>query len=193
MAGPELPWSRIHIDYAGPFLRKMFLVTVDAHSKWIDVHMMSCSTSLATVSKLRETFSMFGIPKVVVLDNGPCFSSSEFQSFMEENGIIHRRVAPYHPSSNGLAERAVQTIKSGLKKLSGPIKTRLQRFLFSYRITLQSVTGKSPAMLMFGRSLRSQLDLIHPDPSKQVLQKQMSVEDRRTRVSRSFKPGDPVF
>lgn len=35
---PEKPWTRLHVDYAGPFLGKMFLVLVDSHSKWMDVY-----------------------------------------------------------------------------------------------------------------------------------------------------------
>ena len=34
---PSRPWSRLHLDYAGPFMGKMFLVTVDALSKWLDI------------------------------------------------------------------------------------------------------------------------------------------------------------
>ena len=52
---PEKPWTRIQIDYAGPFLGKMLLVAVDATSKWIETHAMSSTTSTATVNKLRET------------------------------------------------------------------------------------------------------------------------------------------
>ena len=65
---PECPWTRIHVDYAGPFMGKMFLLIVDAHSKW---HMMSCSNSRATIESLRHTFATFDIPKVLVSDNGP--------------------------------------------------------------------------------------------------------------------------
>ena len=46
---PEFPCSRIHIDYAGPFMGKMFLVLVDAHSKWMDVHVVRPATSLTTI------------------------------------------------------------------------------------------------------------------------------------------------
>ena len=34
---PQHPWARIHVDYAGPFMGKMFLLVVDAHSKWMEV------------------------------------------------------------------------------------------------------------------------------------------------------------
>ena len=46
--------------------------------------------------------------------------------------------------SNGLAEQAVQTIKIGVKKLNGPLKVRLARFLFKYRVTPQATTGIAP-------------------------------------------------
>lgn len=64
---PETPWSRIHVDYAGPFLGKMFLVIVDAHSKWMDIYPMTSSTSQATIEKLRQSLSIFGLPQILVL------------------------------------------------------------------------------------------------------------------------------
>ena len=73
-------------------------------------------------------------------------------------------VAPYHPSSNGLAERAVKTVKEGIKKMAeGSLLDKLSRFLFHYRVTPQSTTGKAPAELMMGgRQLRSRLALVKP-------------------------------
>ena len=47
---PEQLWCRVHADYAGPFQGKMFLLLVNAHSKWLKVHMES-STSAATIEK----------------------------------------------------------------------------------------------------------------------------------------------
>jgi len=51
---------------------------------------------------------LYGIPKQLASDNGPRFLSSEFGNFMKQNGIKHLRSAPYHPASNGLAERFIQ-------------------------------------------------------------------------------------
>lgn len=78
--------------------------------------MMSSTTSSNTIKKLRYIFAAEGLPKECVSDKGPQLTSDEFKSFMEKNGIKHILVAPYHPSSNGAAERSVQIAKSDLKK-----------------------------------------------------------------------------
>ena len=111
----EWLWTRLHIDYAGPFIGKMFLVIVDAYSKWLEVMPVSSANSTQTVTALRQVFSTHGIPEVIVSDNGTPFTSFEFKTFTKSNGICHLTSAPYHPSTNGLAERAVQTAmkKSG--------------------------------------------------------------------------------
>ncbi len=51
---PTTPWSRIHVDYAGPFQGKMFLVVVDSHSKWMDVYPTTTATSQTTIEKLHS-------------------------------------------------------------------------------------------------------------------------------------------
>ena len=68
---------------------------------------------------------------------------------MRQTGITHVKASPYHPSTNGLAERAVQTFKSSMKKLTeGTLETKLSHFLFHYRLTPQTTTGQSPAELL---------------------------------------------
>ena len=71
---------------------------------------------------------------------------------MQRNEIWHVTTAPYHPVSNGLAERAIKTVKEGLRKMGdGSLETRLSRYLFHYRISTHSTTGVSPAELMMGK------------------------------------------
>ena len=89
----------------------MFLIVIDAYSKWLEVHCMKSTTSNATIEKLREIFATHGLPAILVSDNGSNFTSSEFKEFMKRNGIKHIKVTPYHPASNGLAERAVRVFK----------------------------------------------------------------------------------
>jgi hypothetical protein len=112
---PSQPWERMHVDFAGPFLGSMFIIVVDVMSKWPEDIQMSKTTSTHTIAVLRTIFARNGIPSHVVTDNGPQFTSSEFQQFMGLNGIKHIKITPYHPSSNGLAERFVQSFKQEMR------------------------------------------------------------------------------
>ncbi len=155
---PKQPWSRIHLDFSGPFMGSMFLITIDAHSKWLDVQIMSSITAPKTIDKLRQIFSIHGLPNKMVTDNGPTFTSHEFREFTSQKGIQHTFSALYHPSSNGLAERAVQTFKQALKQMDiGSLQFKVSQFLFKYNITPHSTTGLSPSKLLMGRELRSRL------------------------------------
>ena len=113
---PSKPWDRVHLDYAGPILGKMILVIVDAHSKWIETHVIASATSSATIERLMMTFACHGLPRSIVSDNVSCFTSEEFKLFTRTNGIRHIYCSPYHPASNGLTERAVQTVKIDSRK-----------------------------------------------------------------------------
>ena len=121
----------------------------------------------------------------------------EFAEFTKKNGIRHIKVFPYHPSSNGLAERAVKTFKEGIKKSGNfqSIECCVARVLFQYRITPHSTTGVSPAELLMGRRIRSHLDLVQPNLSNQVELKQEAQKkyyDRHAKA-RTFELNDPVF
>ena len=192
---PRRSWSRVHADYASPFMGQMLLLLVDMHTKWMDAHIVSSATSQSMIEKMRKTFATLGLPEMLVTDNGTVFTSSEFEQFVRRNGIRHVTSSPYHPASNGLAERGVQTMKDGLKKLTcGSLETKLAQFLFKYRLTPQTVTGVSPAELMFGRPLRSQLDLLQPNMHTKVQSRQERQKfdhDQHSR-SREFKCGDLV-
>ena len=124
---PGRLWFRVHMDYAGPIQGKWILVIVDTHS--IDAHVVSSPSSSVTERMLRRIFATHGCPHIIVSDNDSSFSSKEFSRFYILNSIKHVRCAPYHSTSNRLAERAVQTIKSGLKKVTGDLETRLLRVL----------------------------------------------------------------
>ena len=132
----------------------------------------------------------------MVSDNGAGFTSSEFQTFLKRNGIRYVTSAPYHPASNGLAERAVQTFKNNLKKCQDvDIETQLARFLFKYRNTPHTTTGVTPAELLMGRKPRTHLSLIHPNLAVRVQRQQENqkfVHDQRTK-HREFNIGDPVM
>lgn len=167
---PEEPWSRLHIDYAGPFKGFYYFVILDAHSKWIEVFPSTNMTADFTITKLRETFARFGLPKVVVSDNGGQFTSDEYSVFLKNNGIKCILIPPGHPASNGAAENSVKTVKNSIRNavfgctLSNLsyITNLLNRFVLDYRISEHCTTGVSPCQLMFGRPIRTRLDLMKP-------------------------------
>ncbi|XP_060587297.1 uncharacterized protein K02A2.6-like [Ruditapes philippinarum] len=168
---PSRPWSRVHVDFAGPFMGYMFFVLVDAYSKWPIVKIMQTTTTSKTIEILRSIFADFGICDELVSDNGPQFISDEFQKFLSQNGVKHIRGAPYHPKTNGLAERFVQTFKQALKASkndSGTLQTKLSRFLMQYRNSEHSTTKETPAKLMFGRTLTTRFDKFRPSLQNRV-------------------------
>lgn len=193
---PAAPWSRLHIDYAGPLHGHMFMVLADAHSKWLEVVMMNSITSSKTIEQLRILFATHGIPHKIVTNNGPSFISREFKEYMSSLGITHITSAPYHPSTNGLAERAVQTFKLGLLRTPGKsVQEKLSKFLFQYRITPHTTTGVSPAELLMGQRLHSRFDLLYPTMSEKVQTQQLKqkLNHDRSKPLRTFEVGDTVF
>ena len=77
---PSEPWTRLHVNYAGKFKGEVFLIVVDACSKWLEVHLMKLTTSSATIEKLMQIFSTHGLPRTIVSYNGTNFTSSELNS-----------------------------------------------------------------------------------------------------------------
>ena len=168
--------------------------------------LLTAATSTVTIEHLRGIFATHGLPEVLVTDNGTPFTSSEFEIFIVNNGIRHVTSSPYHPASNGLAERSVQTFKEHMKKISDDtLETRISRFLFWNRLTSHTTTGVTPAELLLGRIPRSQLDLLKPPlPTtvqqkpeiavtvQQKQQKQKAYHDTRFKLH-EFSVNDPVF
>ncbi|UYV83654.1 K02A2.6-like [Cordylochernes scorpioides] len=146
------------------------------------------TTTRKTIEQLRRLFSSYGLPEELVSDNGPQFTGSEMKSFLEGNGIKQTLIPAYHPQSNGLAERAVRTIKTALDKnkikIGDTIQDTLSKVLLAYRSTPHVTTGKTPSELFIGRGLRTRVSLIHPSLASRVRDQQarQMKYDRRTHL-----------
>nr|VZI41216.1 unnamed protein product [Spirometra erinaceieuropaei] len=163
---PERPWSRVHIDFAGPLNGVSYLILVDAYSKWPEIAPLNPATASSTIAFLRRIFSQHGLPEVLVSDNGSQFTSSSFEDFCRQHNVQHLRSPPYHPQSNGQGERFVDTFKRALLKARGEGTTDeiVQAFLFSYRTTPNPASpgGVSPAEALMGRKLRTTFSCPRP-------------------------------
>jgi len=191
---PNNVWDRVHVDYAGPFHNRMWLILVDAKSGWPEVIEMTSVTSAKTIEALREIFGRFGLPRQIVSDNGRQFTSEEFEDFCKRNGVRHSLSSPYHPRSNGAAERFVQTfkngVKTGLNDPDGNLKKIVQRFLLHYRVTPHSTKVKSPAEMMFNRQPNTRLSLLRPT---EKLTKEGGDVEMSLKGTRKLEPNQTVW
>lgn len=130
--------------------------------------MIANTTTSAVIDKMCDCFSRFGLPNTIVTDNGTAFCSKELRNFCSLNGISHVPSPAYHPASNGQAKSYVKIVKKGIKSsllASENVREsniKLLKYLMNYRNSIHSITGYSPSLLVFGRKLKSQLDLINP-------------------------------
>ncbi|KAE8740559.1 hypothetical protein FOCC_FOCC013923 [Frankliniella occidentalis] len=162
------PWARIHIDFF-QYKNFKFLIVNDPFSKWIEVSLPRSQTEAKDVILLLKImFATFGPPLAVVSDNGPPFQSVEFANFCAEKNIVLLHSPKYHAPSNGSAEKGVDTAKKVLKKLIDDNATKTDivlavlTFLETYRNTPSTVTGLTPAELVFSFKPRTGLNSLNP-------------------------------
>lgn len=165
------PWSRVHVDYAGPIEKQYFLIITDSFSKWPEVFKTKTITAEYTIRKLREVFARFGLPEMIVSDAGTQFTSAAFKEFLSNNGIQFVVISPGHPASNGAAENAVKSFKKGLQaalatakasKLSMNIEAIMRRYLFDFRNSIHCSIQEKPSRVMFGRDVRTRFAQMKP-------------------------------
>ncbi|CAH2109094.1 unnamed protein product [Euphydryas editha] len=147
-------------------------ILLDSSSKWIEIFEVAKTNASSVIRILRSTFARFGLPMEIVSDQGPPFTSVEFRDFLERNGIRQSLSPAYHPASNGAAENAVK---------------------LSYRNSVHSTTGESPAMLLQRRTLRSRLDLLRNDGSREERVRQCQQRQAGGGGARALCEGAPVW
>lgn len=118
----------------------------------------------------------------------------ELKTFLRNHGVKHMFSAPFHPATNGQAEKYVQTLKRGLKALSsepGNLQMKLNKFLLQYRKMPHITTGESPASLFLKRHIRTKIDLLIPNIGSKIQNKNDAQRFRKNRM-RYFKINEKV-
>ena len=117
---PDRPWQRVATDLF-TFENRNYLVLVDYYSNFIELDYLADTSSQTVIHKLKMHFARHGVPDYVVSDNGPQYTSSEFRRFATTWKFKHVTTSPHYPQANGMAESAVKTCKTIMKKalLSG--------------------------------------------------------------------------
>ena len=143
--------ERIHADFLGPIDGFMVLILVDVYTGWIDAYFSKSTTASETIKMMRKSFSRFGVPKLLVSDNAPQFVSQEFNDWLSNIGVKHLYSPPYHPESNGRAERAVRAFKE--KERTMKCITDFQKRMDNILVALNS--GSCADLKLYGRKLWS--------------------------------------
>ena len=103
---PEGPWQDLAVDRLLPLPSgHSILVVVDYYSRYYEYTLMTSTTTVKVIDDLEEIFSRHGLPRTIKSDNGPQFTSGEFQEYYVQNGIMHLRTTPKWPQANGEVER----------------------------------------------------------------------------------------
>ena len=127
--------------------RMNFLMVADMFSRYIIVRKLPNSPSTAMCIELSMIVTELGLPHIIRSDKGPCYSSKEFQQFLECYSIMHQTGSPNHPRSNGFAERMVGVAKKLMDKAESEEELWISG-LFDYRLTPQTGSIASPLQLM---------------------------------------------
>lgn len=196
---PPLPWAKVGTDLMYKNGRN-YIITIDYYSKWPEVTLLNAMTSNAVINALKSQFARYGVPSVLVSDNGPCYSSEKFKQFAQEWYFQHITSSPGYPKSNGQSEKTVQTVKAMLEKADDPYKA-----LLSYRTTPLDEVNLSPAQLLMGRRLRTSIPVLKKmlkpqghDPEdvlpklKERQRKQKLKHDKSTKELPQLKEGEIV-
>ena len=157
------PWEIVCTDFVGPLPRSkhghnMLLVFHDKFSKWVELVPLRKATAETLIKGFRESIlARFGVPKMLVTDNGVQFASKIFRQFLTDLGVQQQFTAPYTPRENP-TERANRTIKTIIAQLCENNHKlwdeKLPEISLAINTGVAESTGFSPAFLIQGREPR---------------------------------------
>lgn len=155
-----IPFAMWGIDIMGPFPKarnelQYVMVAIDYMTKWAEAKALRNITQEDAIKFVQEhVVSRFGIPVVLVSDNGTQFVGRKFTKYLSDLGIKHKKASVCHPQSNGQVEVTNRIIVRGLEKRLHGLKKKwpeeLSSVLWSYRTTARTSTQETPYKLSFG-------------------------------------------
>ena len=158
---PERPWQDLALDLLGPLpTGEHLLVLVDYFSRWVEVDIIYSTTSEVIIKCLDKQFCRYGVPRALRTDNGANLVSTEMDGYLTEMGIKRRLTTPLWPRANGEVERQNRSLLKAMRAAQAEKKdwrSELNKYLLAYRSTPHTMTGTSPAELLYGRKLSTKL------------------------------------
>lgn len=177
---PNLPFEKVATDVLSHG-NTDYLVLIDYYSKWIELRKLKNKTAIHISKKLKEIFSRFGIPRVLVADNMP-FNSHQFQSFAKLWNFQIVTSSPEYAQSNGLAEKAVHIAKQMLRKCLRD-QNEIEIALLEYRCTPVGNLGVAPSELLMSRLLRTKL----PTADINLRPRVQDIKNKQIKIQEGYK------
>ena len=158
----ESVWHKLAIDLVS-IEGHSCLSIIDYGSRYPEVIPLGSTIATAVIDKLMEVFARFGLPSVLVTDNGPQFIAAEMEQFLKQLNIRHVHSSPRYPRSNGMVERLHRVLRERLKGLRPSISfpRRLQQVLMDIRNSTHRMLGTTPSEALFGRVLLTRVPSYH--------------------------------
>ena len=198
---PSNPWEKLASDLF-ELRGKKYILVADYYSKFPIIRKISSESTECIISHLKNIFAEYGIANELYTDNGPCYSSVEFQNFARDYGFKHITSSPRYPQSNGFAEKMVATVKNTLKKCADTNQDATLALLY---LRNTPISGKlpSPAELLYGRPIKTTLPMVqtctphNEDVKYELSQRQeyqkMYYDLQGTKELPPLNSGDPVM
>uniref|UniRef100_A0A2N9I2W9 Uncharacterized protein n=1 Tax=Fagus sylvatica TaxID=28930 RepID=A0A2N9I2W9_FAGSY len=154
------PFAQWGLDIMGPLpigrrQLRFLVVAIDYFTKWVEAEPLATITERNIQNFVWKTvICRFGIPRVLVSDNGKQFDNPRFRQFSQELGIHNHYSSPGHPQANGQVEvtnrSLLKLIKTRLEGAKGLWPEELPSILWAYRTTVRIPTGETPFRMTFG-------------------------------------------
>ena len=161
-----------------------FLIIVDYYSNFWEVDRLEKTTAKEVIRRTKYHFARYGIPSVVISDNGPQFSSEDFENFAREWDFQHRCSSPGHQQANGMAESGVKMAKQLIRRAVDSGRDPFMAIL-EYRNIPSQDYGSSPAQRMLGRRTKTLLPMAEHllTPEKREVEKDKQTKDLKNHRS----------
>lgn len=193
---PSRPWERVGVDLFSLDGRE-YMITVDYFSNFWEIDKLERPTARAVIQKLKAHFARYGSPNQVTSDNGPQFTSHEFQQFAQQWEFDHTTISPGNSKANGQAESAVKSAKKMLTKTKES-KEDPYLAVLDLRNTPGEGMNDSPAQRLMNRRTRTLLpttsNLLKPkgaeSEQKRLQQKKDKVTNKYNMRAKDLRPLD---
>ena len=163
-------FRHVHMDIVGPlpmaWQGHLYILTImDRFSRYLVAVPLKGIRAETVVEAFYENWiTRFGVPQVVVTDQGTQFESEVMAELCKRWGVDKRRTCAYHPQANGLVERSHQEIKKMMRCMLDNKRDWgkwLQTIVFAYNTSVKE-DGWTPAKVAFAADILVPADLIVP-------------------------------